>query len=524
MRRPIHRFKLLAPILAVPAVLLAAAPEAHAATFTVDDATDAADAVPGDGLCTTLGGGGCTLRAAVMESNAWAGADDIDILAGVGPFELNQVALGDLHLTDDVDISGNGNTIDGLGALRIFHVWIGVSVDISDITLRNGAGPLVGGAIYNQGDLVLTSSTLTNNTTTTHGGAIKSIAPGSLVLDKCVVDNNTAVIGGGIYSSGSLKIIESEINLNSASFGGGVYLSSTSPTLASITDTVISSNHADDRGGGVFNDAALNISTSRFEENTAVNSGGGLYAYISGTTDVFKSDFVGNAADEGGGAFNLWGQLALRRVNVEANHADSSGGGINNQGQMRLFRSTVFDNDAITGAGVYNHWFNADLDVRNSTISGNVADTTGGGLLLGQNSLATFNNTTVYDNTAAVGAGLWASALSTSTLTNTIVATNLDYIGVANDCVGTIVSDGYNLMQDVTSCTIGGLATADIYATEIVLDPLAMNGGRTPTHAVPAGTPVLDAGDPTTCLNKDQRGAPRPAGAGDCDIGAYELQ
>jgi uncharacterized repeat protein (TIGR01451 family) len=51
---------------------------------------------------------------------------------------------------------------------------------------------------------------------------------------------------------------------------------------------------------------------------------------------------------------------------------------------------------------------------------------------------------------------------------------------------------------------------------------LADNGGGTPTHALQAGSPAIDAG---TCANvvSDQRGVPRPQGL-HCDIGAYEAQ
>ena len=47
-----------------------------AATFVVNDTTDAHDANPGNGLCATSTGG-CTLRAAIEESNTLAGADAI---------------------------------------------------------------------------------------------------------------------------------------------------------------------------------------------------------------------------------------------------------------------------------------------------------------------------------------------------------------------------------------------------------------------------------------------------------------
>jgi CSLREA domain-containing protein len=53
---------------------------APAATFAVDDTADAPDSVPGDGSCNN-GVGECTLRAAVEEANALAGADAVTLLA-----------------------------------------------------------------------------------------------------------------------------------------------------------------------------------------------------------------------------------------------------------------------------------------------------------------------------------------------------------------------------------------------------------------------------------------------------------
>ena len=57
---------------------------AHAATFTVNQSGDAADATPGNGVCATAGAV-CTLRAALQEANALAGVDTINFAIGSGP-------------------------------------------------------------------------------------------------------------------------------------------------------------------------------------------------------------------------------------------------------------------------------------------------------------------------------------------------------------------------------------------------------------------------------------------------------
>ena len=61
------RLSLLCVFLAVPV---------FASTYTVNDLGDAPDATPGDDICATAGAV-CTLRAAIQEANAHAGADTI---------------------------------------------------------------------------------------------------------------------------------------------------------------------------------------------------------------------------------------------------------------------------------------------------------------------------------------------------------------------------------------------------------------------------------------------------------------
>lgn len=82
------RYSKLFLVIAFPAVLLMlfmAALQIKAspsATFVVNSTVDAVDAVPGDGVCETAVPGQCTLRAAVMEANAFAGPDTIQVPAG----------------------------------------------------------------------------------------------------------------------------------------------------------------------------------------------------------------------------------------------------------------------------------------------------------------------------------------------------------------------------------------------------------------------------------------------------------
>jgi hypothetical protein len=64
-----------------PLVPLVAATSSQAAVFSVDASADAVDAAPGDGV-RAAASSLCTLCAAVMEANALAGADTIQLPAG----------------------------------------------------------------------------------------------------------------------------------------------------------------------------------------------------------------------------------------------------------------------------------------------------------------------------------------------------------------------------------------------------------------------------------------------------------
>ncbi|MEM7139570.1 MAG: pentapeptide repeat-containing protein [Actinomycetota bacterium] len=96
--------------------------------FTVDTAVDAPDANPGDGLCATAGGG-CTLRAAIMEANALPGVERIENDGIVprsfipAPTPEDDPAVGDYDITDQVVIDN----------LVIDLLWLGASTDQSQL-------------------------------------------------------------------------------------------------------------------------------------------------------------------------------------------------------------------------------------------------------------------------------------------------------------------------------------------------------------------------------------------------------
>ncbi|MFQ5857925.1 MAG: CSLREA domain-containing protein [Anaerolineae bacterium] len=122
------------------------------ATFTVNSTADAVDANAGDGTCATAAGK-CTLRAAVQETNALAGADAIILPAGT--YTISIPTAFAFTISDNLAITGAGpasTIIDGGALFRVFRVSSG-TVETSGVTIQNGdARPFGGGGILNEGN------------------------------------------------------------------------------------------------------------------------------------------------------------------------------------------------------------------------------------------------------------------------------------------------------------------------------------------------------------------------------------
>lgn len=131
---------------------------------------------------------------------------------------------------------------------------------------------------------------------------------------------------------------------------------------------------------------------------------------------------------------------------------------------------------------------------------------------------------TIYGNAAdhvdpalALGGGIYRTAgvldLGSSLLSSNFRSVN----GFFANCFGVNgAATVLNLSNDAT-CAFG--AGRDNVA--LPLGPLQNNGGFTPTHRLPQGSPAIDAGSNTGCPAIDQRGQARPVGA-TCDVGAIE--
>ena len=125
---------------------------AGAASFLVTSTGNGADANPGDGACATAGAV-CTLRAAIQEANALAGADTINFdIAGLGPHTIAPAAASVLTVTSRVTIDGTSEPdYLALGYPAIEINGAGAGAGASGITLAAGsANSVVRGLAINR--------------------------------------------------------------------------------------------------------------------------------------------------------------------------------------------------------------------------------------------------------------------------------------------------------------------------------------------------------------------------------------
>ena len=240
-------------------------------------------------------------------------ANAFNIIEGVnvyGGFVGNEPAEYDLSLRD---FKANATILDGLNARRVLYQPSSFNTLTSwdGFTIQNGQTA----GYYGSG-----------------GGAYLN---GNGKLCHCIIKDNTAYYGGGVYAYNS-EVSNCLISNNTANGdGGGVYAYYSS---TSISNCLISNNTATSYGGGVYNYYAT-IANSTIVHNTA-NNGSGVYSSLGG--NIINSVVWGNGTDENN---NMSGTVACSYSAVE-------GGAENGEHVINL-------NSANSGSAseVYYPWF-----------------------------------------------------------------------------------------------------------------------------------------------------------------------
>jgi hypothetical protein len=432
----------------------------------------------------------CSLRQAITKANDGTDATDTINLPGGQGYALAGFA-GDLRVTaHTVNIVGTGaspSVIVGGGIARVLTVQ-GASTDVTltNISITGGQDP-TGGGIFSSAKLTLVNSDVSGNTAVGsnpnspgQGAGIAISSTGQLAVIGSTVKNNTAQgsstsgsLGGGIHSEGGkVDVTRSVITGNVTQAGG---------SLASA-------------GAGIFNNfnGTLTVDQSVVSNNTANGgsqyggAGGGIFNQGTATTvtastitaNVAKGGTAGGSKANGAGLYSNNGRVVVANSTISANTAQAGTGG----------------NPGGNGAGIFSQA--TQLELTDVTLSANQAPGLGssGGSLYMNGGSVSFRDTIVAGGSAITGSNCFTETAAPVTAT------------------------GRNL-ESTDQC---GLTAGDIKSADPLLGPLQDNGGATPTQALLAGSPAIDAAPTAGCQATDQRGLARPQGPG-CDIGAYEV-
>jgi len=251
--------------------------------------------------------------------------DGLPLLTLIAGTDEDAAATGDLDIADNLTITGNGpdNTIvDGNFLDRVFHIiGPGTTVIMTGLSITRGfLGEASRAGIFNGGVLTLDTVNINSNfvtgaTSAATGGGITNI--GTLDITDTAIDGNQADRGGAIFTNNTLTISSSSVLNNTARAGGGI----TNFGDVMITNSTFSGNEATNSGGAIANSVAgpsigvVDILNSTIAQNTAPNTlGGGILN--SGTLSVQNTILANNT----GGDCGLFAPIVS-----EGNNLDSDG-------------------------------------------------------------------------------------------------------------------------------------------------------------------------------------------------------
>ncbi|MEM9387261.1 MAG: choice-of-anchor Q domain-containing protein [Pseudomonadota bacterium] len=302
-----------------------------------------------------------------------------------------------------------------------------------------------------------------------------------------IFGGNTDTNGGGIINGGSLRLV----------------------------DVTVANNRAFLTGGGIVNDGVLLLERAIVRDNTS---------------GPLENDNAGSGA----GIVNR-GELIIRNSLFADNLVQGAGGGgmlYNERGNVRIERSAIINNQSLgtnsriaAGAILV---LSGSVEIINTTIAGNFAAFQRTSAINNVAGLVTLSHVTLGDNFRGSNSVLLRTDQGVTSLRNTLLANNGQS---GDDCLGTIVSLGYNLTDD-SSCNFAG--PGDQLVADALLGELD-GADPIPTFPLEMGSPAIDGG---LCvgldgapITEDARGLPRPVDAtgvpnavDGCDIGAREMR
>lgn len=299
-----------------------------------------------------------------------------------------------------------------------------------------------------------------------------------------------------------------DLTLTNSAFRGNL-LGLNNDGTAQVENNVFDGNGSFDPGSGASTTAVTNSNDGRLTlRGGSISNNLGYGVIINGGTATLQNVRVQNNA--GIAVWHMQGSLTILSTVISDNGAYgvAIGGrsGVADIGSVHIQQSAILRNGS---AGVRIN--GGEIHVQNTTISGNVATSYGGGGIWGYGGdLFLLDSTVAYNTGKGVELGRNDAGPAVVTVRRSVVALN---------------SDAECQLDPTTSFSSGIFArfvcSESWTPATLKLQPLVADAG-TFVHPIDADSPLVNAsGAVVTCPSADQRGFPRPSGS-TCDVGAYE--
>lgn len=281
------------------------------------------------------------------------------------------ITTGSNNTPKSVTISGEGKKYTS--TTLAFDVKPNTTLTLNNITLDTiKHASSWGGAMYNEGTLILDNVTFNNNIATTPkavgGGAMALVAsngnPVSTTIKNSTFTNNSTVSspsyennGGAIYVYGTSRLVgDNTLKISDSLFesnhtnktGGAIGVNNLGPSNfeIEINDTTFTKNNSTGYGGAIdvttggTGNVTINLNNATFNSNESSKSDGGAIAYEKGniTSNISNSTFTNNTANNGGAIYNGIKNLTISNTIFDGNKTNDGGkgGAIYNAGNISL--------------------------------------------------------------------------------------------------------------------------------------------------------------------------------------------
>lgn len=347
-----------------------------------------------------------------------------------GGFAGTETLLSQRNYATNVTIlSGDVGTV-GTYTDDCYHVVISVGNDntaiLDGFTIKYGYA--AGGTTY---------ITYGGVQVTRDPGAGMNIQNSQPLISNCIISNNTALRGGGLYtvnSSSPAVFTNCTFSGNSATItssgdgGGAIGTISSGGVHLTLTTCTISSNTSAADGGGIFanNSCVLTITGCTFSSNTAAGSGGAIITMSSTICTISNSSFTsnvssGSTSSYGGGAIcsnSTSVGTTISNTTFTSNTAGYYGGAFwgNSGANGAIMTSCVFtSNTAVYGGGMA---CTGSAPTVNNCKFANGTATYGGGVYNNSSGTSPFSVDTFVNNKATATSGMGGGGMLNDNASN----------------------------------------------------------------------------------------------------------